>query len=1044
MPESPEQAYFRKRFELALSTLNVDQHKAVDQLEDPVLVLAGPGTGKTHILSARIGRILLESDAQSHNILCLTYTDAGVFAMRERLLELIGPEAHRVHIFTFHAFCNRIIQENTMHFGRRDMEPIGSLEKVELIRELIDELPPGHLLRQNRSGDPYVYEKTLSGLFDTMKSENWTPQRIGEAVRSYLDSLPERNEFIYQRKQGSFQKGDLKVSKFETEQERMNILLAAAELFLPFEKKMRARRRYDYGDMIGWVLRAFKEKPFLLRRYQEQYLYFLVDEFQDTNGAQNAILQHLLDYWEFPNVFIVGDDDQSIYEFQGARLQYLSDFIERYSPHLHIFVLKENYRSTQPILDWAHRLIQFNSNRIVHKLDVPGISKDLVSSHPDYKDRTGEIRVLEYPDKQQELAGLLESLSALHREGYPLEEVAVIYPRHSQAKDLMELLDRRGIPYEARKPVNILELPLMKRWRLLLEYLHAELIKPYSGEALLFEILHHSYWNIATTELARLAAWRAAQKERPHWRVMFQGEMLELSEHFRIAGATLEDLLQVQANQSLPELLEACLNRSGMLREVLDSPQLSWQVQVLQTFMRFVNDELLRQPNLNLGDLLGLLEKMRANNLPISLYQTGSATRGVQLVTAHSSKGLEFKIVYLFDLLASEWESRRKPGGTKIFLPDTLTQSDESDLEETQRRLFYVAITRAREGLFLSYARRDSQQRDLQRTQYLDELDPIRAYTQIVQADPEALLRNQLLSLGSPEAPQLEPFDRDQIGRLLENFTLSVTGFNQFLRCPLSFFYQQVLRVPVLERGYVGYGLAMHEALERFFQRGMLGKEPGLPPVSFLLQAFEEAFQRKQALFSAPVYETRLLTGKTHLEAYYQQHADQWPADYLPEQYIAQVQVEGVPLRGSIDRVDFLDPYHVRVIDYKTGKPQKRLLQPPSEEEPYGGSYWRQLLFYKILFEAQQRWPHSVQSGMISYLEPDKSGVLPDFEIRFNHEDVQTLKQHIKTVYQRILDQDFYQGCGENSCSWCTFVRERQPVALLNDPDLEILDDGGM
>ena len=149
---------YNERFQRELERLNPAQRRAVEQTEGPVLVIAGPGTGKTHILGARIGRILLETDASAGNILCLTFTDAGVRAMRDRLLHFIGPEAHRVPIYTFHSFCNSIIQDNMELFGRQDLEPISDLERVELIRELIDDLPPDHPLRRN-SSDRYFYEK---------------------------------------------------------------------------------------------------------------------------------------------------------------------------------------------------------------------------------------------------------------------------------------------------------------------------------------------------------------------------------------------------------------------------------------------------------------------------------------------------------------------------------------------------------------------------------------------------------------------------------------------------------------------------------------------------------------------------------------------------------------------------------------------------------------------------------------------------------------------------------------------------------------------
>lgn len=265
-----------EKFLRELGRLNPAQREAVEQIEGPVLVIAGPGTGKTHILAARIGRILMETDAQPHNILCLTFTDSGVQAMRRRLLELIGPEAHRVHIFTFHSFCNTVIQDNLELFGRRDLEPLSELERIEIIRKILEELPLDHPLKRGRA-DMFFYEKHLQNLFRQLKAENWAVDFVHQKIDEYLTSLPTKDEFIYKVSRGNFKKGDLKTAKLEDEQLRMEKLRSAASLFPRYNELLREYHRYDYEDMILWVLGAFEKYPALLRNYQEQYLYFLVD-----------------------------------------------------------------------------------------------------------------------------------------------------------------------------------------------------------------------------------------------------------------------------------------------------------------------------------------------------------------------------------------------------------------------------------------------------------------------------------------------------------------------------------------------------------------------------------------------------------------------------------------------------------------------------------------------------------------------------------------------------------------------------------------------
>ncbi len=208
---STTRQHYRQKFESVLAGLNQSQLDAVNTIDGPVLTIAGPGTGKTHILAARIGQILLETDAAPYNILCLTYTDAGVMAMRKRLLEFIGPDAHKIHIFTFHSFCNKVIQDNIDAFGYDELQPVSDLEVIDIIRGMIDGLSPNHPLRLNNRRNPYQFEIRLKSLFSRMKTEGWEAEYVSQMIDEYIESLPKREEYIYKRSSGEFKKGDVKI-----------------------------------------------------------------------------------------------------------------------------------------------------------------------------------------------------------------------------------------------------------------------------------------------------------------------------------------------------------------------------------------------------------------------------------------------------------------------------------------------------------------------------------------------------------------------------------------------------------------------------------------------------------------------------------------------------------------------------------------------------------------------------------------------------------------------------------------------------------------
>src|SRR5258706_7069350 len=205
-----------KKFSEEYAKLNAQQRKAVDTIEGPVMVIAGPGTGKTQILASRIGKILSDTDASPENILCLTYTDAGVVAMRKRLLQFIGPDAYKVNIYTFHAFCNEVIQENLSLFEKTALDPVSDLEKIEFFKQLIDSFPKNHPLKRYR-GDVYFEITNLQSLFSTMKREGWAPLFINQRIDEYISDLQDREEFIYKKKYRKFNAAKLKKDKIEEE-----------------------------------------------------------------------------------------------------------------------------------------------------------------------------------------------------------------------------------------------------------------------------------------------------------------------------------------------------------------------------------------------------------------------------------------------------------------------------------------------------------------------------------------------------------------------------------------------------------------------------------------------------------------------------------------------------------------------------------------------------------------------------------------------------------------------------------------------------------
>lgn len=1040
---------YQRQFTALIDRLNEAQRTAVEHIEGPVLVIAGPGTGKTQLLSARVGNILLQTDASPANILCLTFTDAGVLAMRNRLLSFIGPEAHRVHIYTFHSFCNSIIQNNLEIFGRQGLEPLSELERVELIRRLIDALPVHHPLRLGKT-DPYFYERHLRELFQTIKAENWTPAYVYDQIDAYLADLPNRKEYRYRVNRGDIRKGDLKEALLQAETERMERLRAAVKLYPRYLDALQRAHRYDYEDMLLWVLRAFEEHPSLLRSYQEQYLYLLVDEYQDTNGAQNTILQKLIDYWDKPNIFIVGDDDQSIYEFQGARLKNLSDFYRQYEQDQLLVLLEQNYRSSQQILDAAAALIQYNEKRIVHELSELAIEKTLRAAHPDWGASEKRPQLTEYTTQLEEVVDILQQIEQLQAAGVPLTEIAIIYAKHRQAAVLIDLLEKKGIPYEAKRKINILDLPLIIMLREVLTYLLKENEAPYSAEHLLFRILHFPFLGIDPQDLATISLHQArrGEEQRRHWRALLADRAglneLQLKDPDKLFawGQLINEWLNDLHGLPLIKLLERIINRSGLLQYALEHAETDLQTSSLSSFFDFLRREVQRRPRLQLAEWLEMLHKMDANRLAIELQLTNPGVEAVQLVTAHSAKGLEFEYVFMIDCLKDHWEPNNRGSRYRFTLPDTLTLSGEEDALEARRRLFYVAMTRAKHTLQLSYARVDAQGKEQSRTLFLDELlgREVLEFS-LKQVSGKALLEARRLQLQENKPTSNKYPTPAALDVLLDQFTMSISALNQYLRCPVAFYYEKILRAPVAWSEAAGYGAAVHNTLQRVFEQMLQSKKRSFPPLNVCLKIFAAEMEHFRAYFSEQAFIQRKAEGERKLGAFYQHHKTEWHKNVKLEFTVRNVEIDGVPVTGVIDKLEFHKDQTVFIVDYKTGALDRKRLEGPSEKQPYGGSYWRQLIFYKLLYEAYDRAGHRVQKGIIAYLEPNRSGQYPEKQLVYRREEVDSIRSLIRETYDKIRRHDFFSGCGEPNCEWCRFVQLQTAPDSFAGPETEELDD---
>jgi DNA helicase II / ATP-dependent DNA helicase PcrA len=1048
MPLNKER--LQKKFTEEYEKLNEKQRLAVNTIDGPVMVIAGPGTGKTQILASRIGKILLETDAYPENILCLTYTDAGVVAMRKRLLQFIGPDAYKVNIATFHAFCNEVIQENLSLFEKTALDPISELEKIQLFKELIDSFPKNHPLKRYR-GDVYFEVNNLQSLFSTMKKEGWTAELIHKKIDEYLNDLPNRDEFIYKRKYKEFNAGDVKKDKIEEEKEKMEKLRAAVNEFDRFQQLMRKKNRYDFDDMINWVIKAFEENKNLLANYQEKFQYILVDEYQDTSGTQNKLVELLISYWEKPNVFVVGDDDQSIYRFQGANVENMMDFAGSYTDDLLTVVLTNNYRSTQPILDISKTLINRNEERLVKKID--GLSKELISSNKLIHQLTHPPLIKEYETQRQEMIGIAKQVQQLTAQGVAPGRIGIIYKENKYGEELTNYFKLLHVAVYSKRHLNILEISLAQKIVLLLRYLAAEHDTPYSGDEMLFEILHFSWFGIPPIEIAKITM-EVADKKFGEGKISIRRLLAEkaaappkdlfsvsLHEGLKNAITIIEKLIADASNETLRNLFSNVITDTGALSHIMQSDEKHWLLQVLTGLFDFIKDETHRNPSLTLQGVVSLLDMMEKEGITLPLVQVSGSDKGVNLMTAHGSKGLEFEYIFLAGCNASFWEKKRKPGGG-YKLPDTMFSSQaNSNDEEELRRLFYVAVTRAEQHLYISYSRFRNDAKELEPSMFIAEIqDEHTLPVEKVIVSQEVLSEFAAISFGKPEAPEIEKVEEEFITPLLDRFVMNVTALNNYLKCPLEFYFKNLIRIPSPRNEATEFGSAIHYALEKLFRKMQEGgKEKFLPKEEFIAD-FEWYMNRHRESFTKEQFARRLEYGQEVLSNYYDQYINGFNKIVAIERNIRTVVVNNVPLKGKLDKLEF-DGKSVNVVDYKTGDPDKAIpkTKGPSDKDPNGGDYWRQAVFYKILVDNYEQKDWKVVSTEFDFIEPDKKKKYRKEKIVITPGDITTVTQQMTTVWEKIQNREFYTGCGKEDCHWCNFVKTNDLAVVLHD--LEPADD---
>lgn len=970
------------KFKQAYKSLNKEQREAVETIEGPLMVVAGPGTGKTEVLTLRIANILLKTDCRPENILALTFTDAAAFNMRRRLSSLIGSSAYRVVIQTFHSFCNGVIQDYPESFANIiGSSNITEVETVSILENIIKTLP----LKVLRPwGDPNYYLKEIANKISELKREGLTPIEFGLVV--------EKEQKTFDKESNHYHKDGIHEGKMKGESTKYAKRIAKnKELQLMYDKYqqlLRKKHLYDWDDMIIEVLEALRKNKEIKLFLQEEYQYVLVDEHQDTNNAQNKILELLMDYHKDPNIFVVGDEKQAIFRFQGASVENFLYF-KRLYPKAKLIELSINYRSDQALLDAAHSIIP--SKKPLKSAGNENISKVNILT----------ARFTRTALEAQFVAEKIKDLTSNSK--IQLQEIAVIYRSNRDAFPIAEALEKNKIKYSIESDEDLFSDKYVQKF---IKLLYA--IENFGDDQFLVRALHINELEIDPLELYKMV--RETGERKISLFDLMKERRIPAFEHFK-------KWVSSSKNDHLSQFLEKIIRESGILESMVRSRDASAFLGIERLFEEAKRISL-NTRGATLTDFIKYLDILKEHKLYIKRPKSIS-TDNVHLLTAHRSKGQEFGHVFIVNSSENSFGPKRDRDVLPL-LPSVYREMDfrndgsESESEEDERRIFYVALTRAKKNVFITYHSLNEDGKELLPSPFINEIRLDRIRKTDTQEFEEKLKKHKEILFAERKATNIKKLDQSFVSELFRRYPLSVTALNNYLDCPWKYFYRNLLRIPEAMQKHQIYGSAMHGAINDLW--GVL-KERQVKE-NFLIDSFKRHLGLIGVLSSKEKDEI-LERGVKSLRGWFR-----WVEPKITNPIITEFAIKGVALYediligGKLDKVEFINTKTAIVTDYKTGKQKSRNFIEGNTKDS-NGDMKRQLVFYKILLELHDSI--DMKKGVIEFLEPSETGRYSREEFEINNKEVEELKQLILKSVKEITTLSFWnKKCEDKECEYCS------------------------
>ncbi len=998
-----------KSFAEAYQGLNKAQKQAVDTLDGPVMVIAGPGTGKTQVLSLRIANILQQTDVGASAVLCLTFTRSGVTAMRKRLMDYIGTDANKVVVSTFHGFAQRLVEK---HYALLDFaqspELLDDNKAVFLVDELLHARNWNHLRPR---ANPAAYFNDIKSLISLLKREHMSPDEFKATIHAEIETIKNDPASISSRGET---KGQIK-KEVQNTIESLQKTAEVVDFYDLYETTKHDRALMDYDDVLTYAVRLVTDFEDVRADVYENYHYVLVDEHQDSSGIQNAFLTAVWADVEQQNIFVVGDDRQLIYGFGGASMNHFTDFLHHFK-NTQLITLVENYRSTAPILQLADTLLSSE------------LAQGALNSNHSLGSDAPQANLSEYGYSRDEIIAAGLYFKKQIEAGVPAHECALLVPKNHQVKSAVQILGGLGLKVSGSSTESL----FATREYADLRRVFLVMVNPYDATALaesLFDsvamvppLTAHAFLKSLKPRNLSLADAIAYGDDQG----LFAGD-----NPVAIWGKKLQALIESTSTENLATAV-SCIGNQLLVDVAKNHHDLVRNVEVVRTLIHLALSRQEKHPHETLKEFLEYMDRLESygTHIPVALL---GGDDGIQIMTLHGSKGLEFEHVWIAHMNQSTLMSQRRGGFT---LPELLADKVEQKDELVAKREVYVAITRAKTYCTISYARHDIKGADLELAHILAEIPDVHFVIQTAAQTAQELVAHSESIYTKHDPVEKTGTDVEQLQQLVKDryadTNVTVTLLNSFFECPWKWYFRNFLQLPDVKGNSLVFGSAVHNALDTII------KARTVPTEKQVAEYVRDALLKEGA--EERDLDQMTQEGTACVMGFVKNSLPHLPVDTQTERSVSYRDPEfpNLSLYGKIDLTErFSDPANggagaaIHVTDFKTGSSKTTGMIEKMDDDGRMSDYLRQLAMYSYLIGGSEKGT-IVSQSQLYFLEAKESDKNRIYRTHITDEHIGLLKRDIADYQQAVESGSWIAqpchfkpyGTGATECEYCKRARE--------------------